>query len=121
MNMPIDPIPIPLCDDGQGGLRMAGSRVLLESVLAIVEQGGKAEDIHEAFSSLALADIHAVLAWALMHRDIVAEYLHRRDAEANSIRQRAESLGFASPPGALKARLQNRTRKEADDAPLPGR
>src|SRR5205823_3612600 len=105
MTFPLPPIPVPLRDDGHGGLRIGSSRVTLDSVLAIREQGGHAEDIHEAFSTVPLADIHAVLAWALLHPDLVVDYLRRRDTEAEMLRRQAETLGCTSPPGALKAKL----------------
>ena len=124
MTIPLDPIPVPLSDDGHGGLRVSSSRVTLESVLAIRNQGGSAEDIHDAFPALPLADIHAVLAWALLHPDAVADYLHRREAEAQALRQQGESLGCTSPAGVLKAKMRDRLAghggPESSDATVSG-
>ncbi len=111
MTIPLPPIPVPLLDDGAGGLRVGETRVSLESVLAVRAQGGTAEDIVQAFDTLPLADVHAVLAWALLHPEEIAEYQARREKEAAAIRSRAEQLGHTSPPGELKAKLLARQAK----------
>ncbi len=105
MTIPLPPIPVPLHDDETGGLRVGDSRVSLDSVLAVRDQGGTAEDIVQAFDTLSLADVHAVLAWALLHPEEITEYLARREKEAVAIRARTEQLGHTSPPGELKAKL----------------
>ena len=39
MNMPIQPVAVPLFDDGQGGLRVTGTRVLLERIIHAFGRG----------------------------------------------------------------------------------
>jgi uncharacterized protein (DUF433 family) len=114
MNMPIQPIAAPLFDDGQGGLRVSGTRVLLERIVHAFEDGATPEGIVQSYDTLRLADVYAVLAWYLRHKPYVDDYLSKRAAEAQSIRQTIE----AKQPGRaeLRARLlAYRTRKETAD------
>jgi uncharacterized protein (DUF433 family) len=93
MNLTPEDIPVPVREDGHGGLRVGNTRVQLESVLACYERGEMPEEIVEAFPSLELADVYAVLAWVLCHPAEVAEYLKRRDAEAEALRRKLEAAG----------------------------
>ncbi len=63
MNPTLEAIPVPLRDDGHGGLRVGQTRVSLESVWHLHQQGDSPADIVRAFGTLQLADVHAVLAW----------------------------------------------------------
>ena len=45
MNMPIQAVEVPLFDDGQGGLRVTGTRVLLERIVHAFEDGATPEGI----------------------------------------------------------------------------
>ena len=64
---------VPLTLTENGTIRVTGSRVSLEAVVYQYEQGNSAEQIHEGFPSLRLADIHAVISYYLNHRDQVNE------------------------------------------------
>ena len=92
MNLTLEAIPVPLRGDGQGGLRVGRTRVSLESVWGMYQQGASAADIVRAFDTLHPADVHAVLAWALGHAEDVADYLKRRDEEAAHIRRQLEEM-----------------------------
>ena len=45
MIMPIQAVAIPLFEDGQGGLRVTGTRVLLERIVHAFEDGATPEGI----------------------------------------------------------------------------
>lgn len=94
MNITPTVIPVPLRDDGMGSLRVGKTRVPLESVLALHGQGQTAERIVEAFDTLELADVHAVLAWALRHPNDVAAYLKESDEQAEEVRRQLEAAGI---------------------------
>jgi len=85
---------VPLHDDGQGGKRIGTTRVRLESLLALHRQGQTAEQIVEAFDTLRLDDVRAVLVWVSRHPREVTAYLKRREKEAREVRQRGEALGI---------------------------
>lgn len=114
MNLTLDAIPVPLRDDGHGGLRVGQTRVSLESVWHMHQQGASPAEIVRAFDTLHLADVYAVLAWALRHSEDVGAYLKRRDEEAAQIRCQLEEAGLAPTPeesARLKEKLMAR-RKE---------
>ena len=118
MNMPFQPVAVPLFDDGQGGLRVTGTRVLLERVVHAFEDGATPEGIVQSYDTLQLADVYAVLTWYLHHKAEVAAYLRQRAEEAEAIRQRIE----AQQPdrAALRTRLlARRAQKERVHTP-PG-
>jgi uncharacterized protein (DUF433 family) len=91
MNMPLQAVPVPLFDDGQGGLRVTGTRVLLERVIHAFEDGATPEGIVQRYDTLELADVYAVLAWCLRHTTEVTDYLRRRTEEAAAVRRTIEA------------------------------
>jgi uncharacterized protein (DUF433 family) len=126
MNVTLEAIPVPLHDDGHGGLRVGPTRVSLESVWHLHQQGASPADIVRAFDTLQLADVLAVLAWALRHADEVDAYLKRRDEEAAQIRRRLEEAGLTptrEQSAELKAKLLARRKdlppRGTGDAALP--
>lgn len=80
----------PLREDAAGALRVGNSRVLLELVLRAFQDGATPETIVQRYSTLALADVYAVIAYYLRHRTEVEEYLVRREQKAEEVRQRIE-------------------------------
>jgi uncharacterized protein (DUF433 family) len=103
MNMPIQAVQVPLFDDAQGGLRVAGTRVLLEHIVHAFEDGATPEGIVQSYDTLQLADVYAVLTWHLRHRAEVAEYMQKRAEAAEAIRRTIEA---GQPDRAeLRARL----------------
>ena len=104
-------------DDGQGGLRVTGTRVLLERIVHAFEDGATPEGIVQSYDTLPLADVYAVLTWYLRHKVEVEDYLGKRAEQAEAIRQTIEAK---QPDRAeLRARLMaRRGRKEVVHAPL---
>jgi uncharacterized protein (DUF433 family) len=105
MNPAPETIPVPLRDDGHGGLRVGQTRVSFESVWHMHQQGASASDIVKAFDTLDPADVHAILAWALRHSEDVGAYLRGRDEEAAQIRRHLEDAGL-TPTLEESARLK---------------
>jgi uncharacterized protein (DUF433 family) len=116
MNMPIEPVAVPLYDDEQGGLRITGTRVLLERIIHAFEDGATPEGIVQSYDTLQLADVYAVLTWHLRHKAEVQDYLRKRAEEAEAIRRTIEAK---QPDRAeLRARLMaRRAQKEVAHAP----
>jgi uncharacterized protein (DUF433 family) len=116
MNMPIQAVAVPLYDDGHGGLRVTGTRVLLERIVHAFEDGATPEGIVQSYDTLPLAEVYAVLTWYLRHKAEVEDYLRKRAEEAKEIRRTIE----AKQPGRaeLRARLMaHRAQKEGGHAP----
>ena len=106
MNMPIQTIAVPLFDDGQGGLRIIGTRVLLERIVHAFEDGATPEGIVQSYDTLHLSDVYAVLTWYLQHKIEVNDYLRKRAKEAETIRRTIEARQPAR--AALRTRLMAR-------------
>ncbi len=71
-----------------GTIRVANSRVTLDTIVRQFKLGATAEQIQEDFSSLSLREIYAVLAFYLEQTAYVEDYLRKQKAEA------AETIEF---------------------------
>jgi len=80
----------PLREDASGALRVGNSRVLLELVIRAFQDGATPETIVQRYSTLALADVYAVVAYYLRHQSEVDDYLARREQKAEEVRRRIE-------------------------------
>jgi uncharacterized protein (DUF433 family) len=116
MNMPIQTIAVPLYEDEQGGLRVTGTRVLLERIVHAFQDGATPEGIVQSYDTLNLADVYAVVTWYLQHKANVDDYLCKRAQEAEAIRRTIEA---EQPDRAeLRTRLMaRRAQKEVGHAP----
>lgn len=84
-------VPVPLRIDDDGVVRVGPTRVTLDTVIHAYRQGSIAEEIVEQYPSLDLAEVHGAIAYYLMHRAEVDEYLRTNDAEAGDLRREIES------------------------------
>lgn len=81
----------PLHQDETGTVRVIGSRVTLDTLIAAFKKGGTAEQIQDSFPSLSLRQIYGAIAYYLDHEGEVEDYSRERQAEAEAIRQQIES------------------------------
>jgi uncharacterized protein (DUF433 family) len=88
--------PVPLTRTDDGTIRIANTRVSLDVVINKYRQGATAEQLAYKFPALRLADIHAVIAWYLTHREMVEEYLREQAAAAAATQQFIEAKQDAS-------------------------
>lgn len=98
--------PVPISVDGYGTVRVAGTRLTLESVVAAFERGDTPSEIAGAFPGTELADIYAVIAYYLRHRRDVAAYLQEQETKAAEIRRKLEAL--EGDQSGLRERLLDR-------------
>ena len=94
---------VPLKTDPHGAVRVGGTRVTLDTVIAAYQRGASAEDIARQFDVLRIDDVHAVLAYYLRHRPDVDTYLADRAAAAAHLRAQVEG---EFPPDRLRERLR---------------
>lgn len=100
---------VPLTLTEEGTIRVTGSRVNLDSIIHQYQQGASAEQIHESFPSLNLADIYAIISFYLNHRETVDDYLQQQAAKAEAIRQRIESdPQYQARVAEMRQRIQQR-------------
>jgi uncharacterized protein (DUF433 family) len=83
--------PVPLVEDESGALRVGRSRVLLEMVVQAFDDGATPETIVQNYSTLVLADVYAVVAYYLRHREQVGIYLKQRGGMAADVRKPIEA------------------------------
>ncbi len=88
--LPLTAEPPPLRVDEGGAVRVGKSRVSLDLVVEQYENGMTPEALTRAYDTLDLADVHAVIAYYLRHRENVRAYLKRREEEAKALRARIE-------------------------------
>jgi uncharacterized protein (DUF433 family) len=112
--IPLHAEPPPLRVDEGGAVRIGKSRVSLDLVVEQYENGMAPEDLVRAYDTLHLADVHAVIAYYLRHREEVQTYLKRREVEAKALRAKIEADCPRVSPEELRAR---RSAKEKADAP----
>jgi uncharacterized protein (DUF433 family) len=93
----------PLHEDAAGAVRVGDSRVLLELVFRAFQDGATPEAIMQRYSTLALADVYAVIAYYLRHPTEVEGYLARREQKAEEVRLRIE--GQQGDLSEIRARL----------------
>jgi uncharacterized protein (DUF433 family) len=102
---------IPLAADADGVVRVANTRVTLDTLVAAFRLGATAEEIVQQYPSLDLADVYQVISYYLRRPLEVEAYLRHRIERAESIRQQTETLFH--PEGIRERLLARRTSKEA--------
>ena len=99
----IAPEPVPLVLDHAGRLMVPGTRVSLDVLVAAFKRGKTPEAIHEGYETVPLADVYAIFAYYLRHRDEVEEYLAERQRQGEEVKARIEAL--YPPEEGLRAKL----------------
>ncbi|WP_089729058.1 DUF433 domain-containing protein [Candidatus Thiosymbion oneisti] len=80
----------PLHRDAHGVIRVAQTRVTLESVISLFEQGASAEEIALRYDALDLHEVYATLSYFLGHRQEAQAYLDRTRQTSLAARRNAE-------------------------------
>jgi uncharacterized protein (DUF433 family) len=92
-----------------GTIRIADSRVSLDSVLHHYKLGASAEQIAQKFPALDLADVYAAITYYLHHEEMIEEYLRQQEAEGDEVQKRIESdPQYQKTSVELRARLLTR-------------
>jgi uncharacterized protein (DUF433 family) len=82
--------PAPIETDANGIVRVAKTRVTLDTVVTAFLEGCTPEEITQQYPSLQLSDIYLVIGYYLRHREEVHTYLAERQHLADIVRQEAE-------------------------------
>lgn len=81
---------LPITEDASGGLRVEGSRVLLETIIHAFQDGATPETIVQRYPTVSLENVYTVVAYYLRHRQEVEDYLAHREQSAQQVRDRIE-------------------------------
>jgi uncharacterized protein (DUF433 family) len=82
---------VQLSADEAGVLRVAGTRVSLDSVIYAFDEGATPEEIAQDFPTLDLAAVYSVIGYYLQNRAEVKEYLERRRVQREDLKAEVES------------------------------
>jgi uncharacterized protein (DUF433 family) len=111
MTLQIDAEQIPLVVDADGVVRVGGTRVTLDTVIAAFSDGATSEEIVQQYPSLHLADVYAVLGFYLRKQREVGAYLRGRQQKADDVRRQNEAR--FDPQGVRDRLLARRSEQRA--------
>jgi uncharacterized protein (DUF433 family) len=109
MPFSISPEVIPLQAGTDGVIRVAGTRVTLETLITAFSEGATAEEIVQQYPSLTLADVYSVIGYYLRRSSEVETYLQQRKTQGETVRKQNE-LRF-QPEGLRDRLLARRVRQ----------
>ena len=105
------PETVPLTQWDNGSIRVGGTRVTLDTVIARFQVGDTPEEIQSGFPSLTLEQVDATIDWYLNQKAEADEYLEEGRREAEKILQRLESTPEYQAHRALLYRRIDERRK----------
>jgi len=77
--------------DSAGVIRVGHSRVLVDTVLLDYKAGATPEEIANAYDTLELGDVYAVIALYHYEKMLFEDYLERRGRQAAELRREIET------------------------------
>lgn len=107
MTLALESPPVPLQADPDGVVRVAGTRVTLDTVVSAFAEGATAEEIAQQYPVLDLADVYSVIGFYLARKGQVDTYLSERKAESERVRHENEAR--FSPQGIRERLLARRS------------
>jgi uncharacterized protein (DUF433 family) len=108
MNLAQTSTPPPLHEDADGVIRVGGTRVTLQSIIALFDQGAGPEEIALRFPVLKLADVYETISFYLRHQTELQPYLQAQEQASDIAREQA-----AQRLSTTKLRRRLMKRKEA--------
>lgn len=107
MKLALESPPLPLLAEKDGVIRVGGTRVTLDAVVAGFANGATAEQIAQDYPVLSLAKVYSVITYYLHHQQDVDDYLEEQRKEGEEIRRKFESgVGMQGIRERLMARQQ---------------
>lgn len=98
---------VPVHTDADGVVRVGGTRVTLDTLVAAFDAGATAEEILQQYPSVALADVYSVIAYYLRHQAEIQAYITQRQQQAGQVREQNEQR---FNPSGVRDRLIDRRR-----------
>ena len=81
---------VPIHSDADGVVRVAATRVTLDTIVAAFDAGATAEEIAQQYPTVPLVDVYSVITYYLRHKPEVDAYLKEREVLAEQIREEVE-------------------------------
>jgi uncharacterized protein (DUF433 family) len=98
-------ITLPIYTDEYGVLRVSETRITLHTLLKTYQFEKSPEALHEAYPTIPLADVYAIVAYYLAHQEDVDDYLQAIDEQAEAKRRTHEATSTTPTREQLLARL----------------
>jgi uncharacterized protein (DUF433 family) len=111
----VEPQAIPLTRLEDGTYRITGTRIPLERVIECYKAGLVPEEIVDAFDTLRLSDVYAIIAYYLTHREQVEEYVRKQEEDAEEIRRMIEKA-MPPRPGFREELLRRKALRDQNNA-----
>jgi uncharacterized protein (DUF433 family) len=105
MSLTLTPDAPPFACDAEGVIRVAKTRVTLDTVVEAFREGTSPEKIVEQYPSLNLAQVYSAIGYYLRHQAEVEHYLRERHELAEKVRQENEAR---HPSAGIRDRLSAR-------------
>jgi len=99
-------------EDSLGALRVGPLGVSLDSVVIAFQQGHSAETIQQLYPALSLEEVYGAVAFYLVNRDEVHQYLEGQDQLWDQVRERA-----SQNPSSVVKRLRALNKVSGSAAP----
>lgn len=103
----VEKVPLETVD---GQVRISGTRIPLDTIVATFKEGVTAEEIVRRYPSLSLADVYSVIGYYLKHEQETEEYL--AEQEKMSLRVRKENEARFAQHGIRERLLARKGKKE---------
>jgi uncharacterized protein (DUF433 family) len=81
---------VPIHTDTDGVVRVAATRVTLDTIVAAFDAGATAEEIAQQYPTVPLVDVYSVITYYLRHKPEVDAYLKEREVLAEQVREEVE-------------------------------
>ena len=82
---------VPIHTDAYGVVRVAGTRVTLETIVDAFAAGATAEEIAQQYPTVPLVDVYSVVTYFLRNQPEVEAYLKEREVLAERVQQEVEA------------------------------
>lgn len=112
MSLAIEAARTPFDMSEDGVVRVAGTRVTLETVVTAFQQRATAEEIAQQYNALQLADVYEVIGFYLRRQRDVDEYVRQAQMQSQAIQQAHEAR--FNPAGIRQRLLARRVVKPED-------
>src|ERR1041385_3754111 len=79
-----------LKQEPDGTVRVKGSRITLDTLIALFKRGETLKEIREGFPSLSRTQVTHTLNWYLYNKESAEDYFEARKFEADALRKKIE-------------------------------
>ncbi|OLE16869.1 MAG: hypothetical protein AUI36_37060 [Cyanobacteria bacterium 13_1_40CM_2_61_4] len=105
---------VPLTANEDGVLRVGGTRVTLDTIVSVFEEGETPEQIAQNFPGLKLEDVYAVITYYLRNQERVLAYLAEEERASEDLLRKIKAK---SPTNYLRERVLKRKLEETKGNP----